>query len=64
MAQNILYINMYIPVTGTAGAKHSSHIRLFKEITDFFLPQTRCQPSMFSEKYILCWHQNCQQRIM
>jgi uncharacterized protein YqhQ len=31
MAQSILYINMYIPVTGTVGAKHSSHIRLFKE---------------------------------
>jgi hypothetical protein len=36
MVQSILYINMYIPVTGTVGAKHSSHIRLFKEITYFF----------------------------
>jgi len=36
MAQSILYINMYIPVTGMVGAKHGSHIRLFKEITDFF----------------------------
>jgi hypothetical protein len=46
-------------VTGMIGAKHGS----FKEITDSF-SQTRCQPSMFSEKYVLCWHQNCQQRIM
>jgi hypothetical protein len=49
MAHIIPHVAMYIPVTGTVVAKHSSHISLFKEIRDFF-HKPDVNLTMFSEK--------------